>query len=336
LGDKREIIIVRELCHRFVVTENCNLDCPHCFNAEARDRDVMDADLYIKFIRENSHHLGDKRCLIMGGEPTLHPRIIEIIMESTKHYQLVDLFTNGTRLNKIAKHPDIVREHFKDKITYTINGYAFDHVKYEEWRDFNKRLNLHFVITMWGHEEITQKMFKCMEYYPNVKYTISCDTQVDVFDEEVVKNYRKIYIDTLKKIIPELQGRGIEWGTDHSFPICFYTQEMINELNMIDLTNHHFGTTCCTCPKTGLINANWDFQYCNQTRIKLGTVLKEDGSLKTMTELQNEYITPSHKLKTEYIKNLREECRDCKAVSSCRVGCYYNALVEHSSKGRIR
>lgn len=325
---------MRELCHRFVLTENCNLDCPHCFNAEARDREVMDADLYIQFIRENSIHLSDKRCLIMGGEPTLHPRIIEILLESAKHYQIVDVFTNGTRLNKIAKHPDIVREHYKEKITYTINGYAFDPVKFLEYKDFLRRLNLHFVITAWGYKEILQKMLDCMEYYPDIKYTISCDTQVDVFDEETVKEYRKIYVDTLKKIVPELQGRGIEWGTDHSFPVCFYTQEMIDELNMIDLTNHHFLTTCCTCPKTGLINANWDFQYCNQTRIKLGSVLKEDGSLKTMTELQNEYITPAHSFKTECIGNLREECKNCKALDTCRVGCYYNALVAHcNSKG---
>lgn len=328
---------MRELCHRFVVTENCNLNCPHCFNAMARDQGVMDADLYIKFIRENSNHLTDKRCLIMGGEPTLHPRIIDILLESTKHYRLVDLFTNGIKLDEIATNPDVVREHFKEKITYTINGYAFSPKNYEKWRHFNRKLNLHFVITMWGYKEILQKMFDCMSYYPDIKYTISCDTQVDVFDEETVKEYRKIYIDTLKQIVPELNGIGIEWGTDHSFPICFYTQEMINELNLIDLTNFHFNTTCCTCPKTGLINSNWDFQYCNQTRIKLGSVLKENGDLKTMIELQNEYITPSHKFKTECIKNLREECKNCNALDTCRVGCYYNTLVEHSNlKGRLK
>lgn len=298
----------------------------------ARDQEVMDADLYIQFIRENSAHLSDKRCLIMGGEPTLHPRIIEILLESTKHYNIVDLFTNGTKLDEIATHPDIVREHFKDKIVYTINGFAFNPKHYEKWRHFNKRLNLHFVITTWGYKEILQKMLDCMVYYPDIKYIISGDTQVDLFDEETLKSYRKIYIDTFKQIIPELNAKGIEWSKDHSFPVCFYTQEMINELNMIDLTNFHFESTCCTCPKTGLINANWDFQYCNQTRIKLGTVLKEDGTLKNMVDLQNEYITPAHTLKTENIKKLREECRDCGALNVCRVGCFYNSLVEHSKK----
>jgi len=319
--------------HRFVVTENCNLNCPHCFNAMARDCGVMDADLFIEFIEKNSVHLKDKRCLIMGGEPTLHPRIIEMILEATKHYYLVDLFTNGTKLDEIGTNPDIVKEHFKEKLTYTINGFAFSPKKYERWRSFNRRLNLHFVITTWGYEEITQKMLDCMAYYPDIKYTISSDTQVDLFDEESLNNYRKIYIDTIRKVIPELRARGIEWSTDHSFPACFYTEDMMNQLNEIDLPQFQYGNICCSCPNIGLINSNWDFQYCNQTRLILGSVLKENGELKTLEELQNEYITPAHKFKRDCIKNLREECKNCKALDTCRVGCYYNALVEHNSKG---
>jgi len=324
---------VRQLAHRYVLTENCNATCKHCFNAEARDKGVMDADLFIEFVRKNSINLSGVVCKIMGGEPTLHPRIIEIALEASKHYGLVDIFTNGSRLNKITKHPNIIKEHFKDKIGYIINGYVFDLDQYEQYKEFVKQLCLHFVITPWGYKETLQKMYDCMDYQndTDLQYLISCDTQVDLFNQEELNIYRKIWLEFIKEIIPALQNRGIQWATDHKFPACFFTQEMLDELNLVDLGNFHFGVSCCQCPDIGLIDWNWDFWYCNQTRIKLGSVLKESGELKTVVDLMNEYITPSHGFKTECIKNLRTECNDCPAVSSCRVGCYYNTLVKHCS-----
>lgn len=324
---------MRQVTHRYVITENCNENCPHCFNAEARDKGVIDADLFIEFVRKNSANLSSTRCLIMGGEPTLHPRIIEMVLEAAKHYELVDVFTNGSRLNKIAKHPDIIKDHFTDKICYVINGYAFDQVKYEEYKDFVKDLSLHFVITTWGHKEILEKIYDCMKYHDstNLKLVISCDTQVDLFNEEELNNYRKIWLEFIKEIIPVIQSKGIEWQTDHHFPVCFFTQKMIYELNLIDLPNFHFSTSCCQCPDIGLIDWNWDFYYCNQTRIKLGSVLKKSGELKTLIELVNEYVTPAHGFKTECIRNLKEECKNCTALNLCRVGCYYNTLVKHCS-----
>ena len=326
---------MRQLAHRFVLTENCNATCKHCFNAEVRDGAVMDADLFIDFVRKNSEHLGDRRALLMGGEPTMHPRIIDIILESTKHYRVADLFTNGTRLNTIAKHPEIVREHFKEKIIYTINGYVFDPVKYLEWKEFTKAISLHFVITTWGHKETVEKILRCCDDYgPEVKIVISGDTTVDVFDDKMLNEYRKIWMDSIKKIVPSLLAVPMNWQTDHSFPQCFFTQEMLEELNIIGLPNFQHTVSSCTCPHVGLIGANWDLHYCNQTRIKLGSVLDENGDPKSMTQLVNQYVTPAHKIKTESIKKLRKECKDCNALYVCRVGCYYNTLVKHcSSKG---
>jgi radical SAM protein with 4Fe4S-binding SPASM domain len=325
---------VRQLAHRYVLTENCNANCPHCFNAEARDQGVMDADLYFKFIRKNSMHLSNITALLMGGEPTLHPRIIDIIVESAKHYGTVDVFTNGSRLNKISKHPEIVREHFRDKVVYTVNGYVFDPVKFLEYKDFIKTMYLHFVITTWGYKETIQKIFDCMKFHPQVAYTISCDTQIDVFDDVQVKEYRKIWLESIKQIIPRIKAEGIDYRTDHSLPLCFFTGEMLDELNLIGLHNFQFINTCCACPDIGLIDWNWDLYYCNQTRIKLGSVLDEADEPKSLQDLVNEYITPAYSFKTNCISNLREECKNCKSLNMCRVGCYYNTLVKHcNSKG---
>jgi len=323
---------VRQLAHRFVLTENCNATCKHCFNAGERDGAVMDADMFLEFVRKNSDLLGDTRALLMGGEPTMHPRIIEMMLEAAKYYRVADLFTNGTRLHKIAKHPEVIREHFKDKIIYTINGYVFDEAKYLEYKDYTKKISLHFVITTWGHEEIAKKILRCIELGPEaVSIVLSVDTMVDIFDEEMMKDYRKIWLDTLKKIIPSLNGSPISWSTDHRVPYCFFTQEMIDELNLLGLEHFHFEVSACTCASSGLIDTAWDLWYCNQTRIKLGSLIKENNELMRLPEIVNKYITPGHKIKTNCIKNLREKCKNCNALDTCRVGCYYNTLVRHCS-----
>jgi len=293
----------------------------------------MDADIYIEFVRKNSSSFRSSVCKLMGGEPTLHPRIIDIILESAKHYQVVQLFTNGSRLNKIANHPEIVKEVFKGKVCYVINGYAFDQEKFEEYKQFVNALTLHFVITPWGYKETLQKMYDCMKYQGevNLEYVISTDTQVDLFDEEAMNSYRKIWLDFIKEIVPVIQSRGINWKFMVCVPIYTPADEMLNELNSVGLNQLHFGLSCCQCPDIGLIDWNWDFWYCNQTRIKLGTVLKENGEPKTLIELINEYITSAHGVKTKCIENLREDCKNCGALSTCRVGCYYNTLVKHCS-----
>lgn len=321
---------MRQLEHRIVLTENCNASCSHCFNADARDKGVMDADILLDFIRKNSMHLGSFILKVMGGEPTLHPRIIEIMTEAAKHYRQVSLFTNGTLLHKIAKNVDIVREHFKDKVSYIINGYVFDPVKFLEYREYIKDISLHFVITTHGYKETIKKIIDCMKFRPQVQYTISGDTQVDVFDEEVVKEYRKIWLESIKQISTIFTSEGMDWSDDHNFPLCFFTQEMLDELNLIGLENFHYNVTSCSCPHIGLIDWNFDLYYCNQTRIKIGSILDENGTPKSLPEIVN-MITPAYGIKTNCIRNLREECKNCKSLNMCRVGCYYNTLVKHSN-----
>lgn len=326
---------MRQLAHRLVLTENCNASCDHCFNADARNKGIMDADILLEFIRKNSVHLKNTTLKIMGGEPTLHPRIIEVITESSKHYGEVQLFTNGTMLHKIAKDPGVIRDHFNNILLYVINGYVFDPVKFLEYKEFVEIVSLHFVITTHGYKETIKKMIDYIKFRPQVKYVISPDTQVDVFNKQELEEYRKIYMEFIKKVTPILKSEGIHWSTDHNFPLCFFTQEMLDELNLIGLERFHFEVTSCSCLSIGLIDWNFDLYYCNQTRIKLGSILDENGEPKSLPELVN-LITPKYGFKTECIRNLREECKNCKSLNMCRVGCYYNTLVKHSNlKGGV-
>jgi len=314
------------LSHRIVLTERCNLSCAHCFNAEVREDRTMDADILIRFMRENSHNLGTCILKIMGGEPTIHPRMAEVTKEGLMHYGSVGVFTNGTNMEDVVTDPLITKNHFQGRLSYTINGFTFKIDDFYKYQDYIAFLSLHFVIPIDNHEATVRKIEKCMELPTNLTLVLSTNTQLDLFDETIVEKYRKVWTDAITKIVPQARARGIQFRYDHRFPICFYTQEMIE-------TFHKFGVdwifkdtiTCCGEGQLGLIAYNFDIYYCNQTRIKLGSLLDENGNPKSVDEL-HEMIQQAPTLKVEQIKKVSDKCRTCNSLPVCKVGCYYNTL----------
>ncbi len=331
------------LAHRLVLTELCNKDCPHCFNAKFRKTATMDADKLFEFWRLNQGPYLKSQCVkLMGGEPTLHPRIIEIMHEGYKYFGRVDLFTNGSKMLKVASDPINLKYHMLSGLQYIINGYTFDPDGVMEYLDYVGNLILHFVIP-YDREEMYEritKIRKCMDMAPLVQFAISPDTQVNLFDEEQLKEYRDVWLVAIKAVIPDLMARGIGFNYDHVLPMCFYNQEMLDELHKVQVFEknqfidaiHAMKITCCCEVQMGLIQTNFDLHFCNQTDIKIGSILHEDGSPKTMDEI-HKMIFPYSNKKTQCIKAMSPKCRDCAVVASCKMGCYYTTIRnEHYEK----
>lgn len=317
-----------QLAHRIILTELCNKSCSHCFNRDFRTKGEMDVDILFKFIRENAMYLPQLEFKIMGGEPTLHPRFYEVVDEACKHYRLTSLFTNGSTMHKIAKEPMMIKHHFSGRLQYLINGFTFDIDKYPEYEEYVYRISLHCVVPLENVDSFIEKVLMYTERVPNCYIAISPDTQVNLFDDEILEKYRKSWIKSLTSIIPILINRGINFGYDHNFPICFFTQEMIDELHKYNLTNLYNARICCCGEITmGLIDYNFDLYYCNQTRFKIGSMLDTNGNLKSFDEI-NHMLQGMPKVKTDKICEMSDKCKECRALSSCKVGCYYNALCK--------
>lgn len=115
----------------------CNLNCEYCFANEVleEDRKNMTKEDFIWLLnflkRSNTPNIR-----LIGGEPTLHPQFIELILEATskKYTNHVHVFSNGTFNANIGyflmclaskvgvsillnyNHPDIIGEKFNDII----------------------------------------------------------------------------------------------------------------------------------------------------------------------------------------------------------------------------
>jgi radical SAM protein with 4Fe4S-binding SPASM domain len=325
-----------QLAHRIVLTELCNGTCPHCFNAHFRKKAVMDADKLIEFWRINRGELLiGKRVKLMGGEPTLHPRIIDIMHEAFLYFGGVDLFTNGTNMLKITSDPLILKYHLMGNLEYIINGFTFDLEEFKEYSKFLRKISLHFVIPYDKEEmyNLIGKIVKCMEN-PFIHFIISPDTQVNIFDEEILESYRKTWIEAITTIVPRLMNNGLGFNYDHVLPMCFYTQEMLDKLHEVPVHNlnnfvdgiHSLKITCCGDVQMGLILPNFDIYFCNQTRIYIGSLLNDKGNPRSIWDI-TEDIQKFSEVKTERVKELLPKCRECPVVASCKTGCYYTTLL---------
>jgi len=90
------------------ITERCNLGCPVCYaySGKGKDLEFEKISKMMDFFQESEG--GKAEILqISGGEPTLHPRILDIIaLAKEKKFRYVMLNTNGLR---IANEPDFAK-----------------------------------------------------------------------------------------------------------------------------------------------------------------------------------------------------------------------------------
>ncbi|MBL8863000.1 MAG: radical SAM protein [Planctomycetes bacterium] len=93
--------IVPDVPKRVIVepTNACNLKCAYCGNKDMlRPRTNLDLGLYERLL-DQMVELGIPRITLHTvGEPTLHPRIADMVRMATERERIVTISTNGTRL----------------------------------------------------------------------------------------------------------------------------------------------------------------------------------------------------------------------------------------------
>jgi SynChlorMet cassette radical SAM/SPASM protein ScmF len=92
------------------MTTGCNLACRHCWitptfvDGEPSPGDCLDVDLLREAVAE-AKPMGLSQAKLTGGEPTLHPRFVEIADMLTAEGLRLDMETNGTLMDaNLAKH----------------------------------------------------------------------------------------------------------------------------------------------------------------------------------------------------------------------------------------
>lgn len=143
------------------ITERCNYNCLHCFNAKDNNRinSQFEFNDFIKLLDE-AVECGIQCFTITGGEPMVHPRFLDILKEIYKrHMWVFELNTNGSFITQ-----KILDELKKIKCNPLIK-ISFDGMGFHDWLRNHK-----------GAEERTIKAIKlCIKngFKVKIQYNIN-------------------------------------------------------------------------------------------------------------------------------------------------------------------
>ena len=294
---------------RVFLTDKCNAECNNCFNRSLRtDNSFMDIskfELLCKYFSENKV-AGIK---IMGGEPTLHPNFTEMLQIAQSHFDKVSLFSNAINDRICSFRP---REN--DGISYNFRFHHYLSIKkmllnYPGYRSFviiiNKSLDEKQII-----KDITT-LNKSFNGRPIVMLSLDCTS--NIFRD------KKILVSKFEIINQELTNIGISVRIDHALPICFtYGTTVLNPI----------GGALCNTGCAGLIDANFNLFYCNQTHNKLINLFENDKIIPFS-------IVENHLQRIYYQRQLdalNKICINCTIFNTlCNGGCYItNNNITHN------
>lgn len=328
--------------HRLIFTHRCNAKCPHCFNINDRhllqeDQD-MDYDKLEKYLNLNALYISTQVAKIMGGEPTIHHRFIDMMKLVTSKFRSASIFTNGLQssINILTSDAFINDMIMRGQIGLTFNCLTFNDIKWLEYISPNGKLfdgrnhhqiSIHFVVNERNAQFLLNKMKRIVRTYPPqyFKIILSADVGADVFNKENKEKYKSLWIGFLKEA-RAICGSDRKFAWDHAIPLCFFddaTAEAIYTLNNIPVFNK------CTCYDycSGLIDPDFSIWFCNQFRYKVGNVFENPEKPLIFTEI-DQLLRDARPKKTELMRNAFDECKTCPVVDYCKGGCFCNQLLK--------
>jgi len=287
---------------RILFTENCNANCPSCFNAHFRNGRDMPFDMLEKlsvYLTQN----GIKRLKVLGGEPTVHKHYLEAVDIFQKYFQKVYIFTNALN-DKILQTK--LRE--SDGIVYNFSfiNKSFDIRKLKLDEPGSRSFEVQIPSDADAGDIINR--LETVFTLPGAKEKIHISTTMNCMEHIFEK--RGEIIPKWNKVVEYLAEKGIKHGTDHPIPLCFYKN-----------TDMDIKPKSGKCPfhLTGAIDASLNLRFCAQ-HPKVLTNMIEDGELIPFSRmLRHLYYEYENKLCVNYDK----KCFQCTWFNKqCNGGCY--------------
>ncbi len=216
-------------------TNECNLECPHCY--KARGGSTMDRDLLLELPKYLSK-ITDQ-VAVGGGEPLMKPYLLrDFAWECSKHNLICNVTSNGTLMDSLSD----------DALEYILHNIRMVSLSIDEWKVkdiddlkayFNrvKRLNS-LCIEVGSNLLIDKVMFREKVFIHLVSHLFKSGVSrvfalhpknyhlgVDILDHRdwymaLTTLYKHFYVDDLThKILTE----GYDWETP-----CHYAKDMIS------------------------------------------------------------------------------------------------------------
>lgn len=317
------------------ITRNCNLRCSFCYAKEtgyAENEIINYKD--ITEIVDFCDQAKVKYVVLTGGEPTLHPNLIDIVeyIKDKNHEIVPTMTTNGISLanenlcKKLVegglKYIDISLKGSNSKDCYETVGVDCIEKQMKAIRNLSQlpvELTCSMVLTYNNIFTFCDAVEKAYENGARqFSFTFVLDNEDSKYkDAEYLKQNNPFeLIDSFVLQINKLNAiTNGEWWVEYTFPLCFYTEEQLDKLEgRLAAPCHVFFDNSVT------IDVNKNVIPCTmnigETMGRFGKDFVNTKEFSVMTE------DSSYKNIIDGLTELpSEECFNCKLFEQCHGGC---------------
>ena len=298
----------------FFITYECNFHCDYCFvrGFGSRYPTSVSADNFSRLCewlqKKHVYSLG-----ILGGEPTLHPRLVPMLQALNQAGVAPVLFTN-------ALFPDSLRKPLAETVVNFVVNYN-DPAMYTDRQHLLLEENIAALKAMDCNVSFSRNFSKSSMRYDyildgcerhgiqHIRYDISRPNPVYANDYFNLEESREL-THMIVAFVRECEQRGIETGLDCCLPLCFFSAEERDYLRQISMKFSGI------CHPSLDIQSDLSVTYC----IPLQDISAPDvTTFGSESALLGYFADTVRSLRTD---PERTECRDCPLFGkSCQGGC---------------
>lgn len=331
------------------LTRKCNLRCNFCYakRTEYIEDNIIDYD-DLKKVIDFCDEAQVKYIVFTGGEPTLYPRIFDILeyIKNKKHKMQVAIATNGILLKNIefcnklvsygVSYVDISLKGNGEEQCKAIAGVECFESQNQAIQNLSK-LELDYTCSMVLTKENVGTLCESVRNSlsrgaKQFSFTFVIDNEKTEYDEDTYwkNNNPFALIEEFMMQVEELNSITEEWWIEYSFPLCVYTEKQLDilagKLAFPCQIHNENGITFDT--ELNLIPCNMHFED------KIGQLGTDFSSYDEFKKWMKKDIY------RDIIDRLKEypskKCKECDKLEVCYGGCpvtwknfTYKTLQEH-------
>lgn len=302
----------------------CNNNCKWCYakkhlnnGTEMVYNDILN---YVNYLKKQ----GVKKIILIGGEPTIHPEILNIIKTINENNIYVSMATNGRKFSdyNFAKQASLnglksinisIKGYDEDTYMSNTNNFGFEEMinGYKNAIDCGINTSLSYVICDTDHKKFDK-------FWNAVKIHGLNNILFQLYKPSVDDNSNPISIEELadmcKYVYDKIYKDNIDFVFEMSIPLCTLDENMLNHM----IAKKRIITCCHIYKGTGMVfDSNFNILPCNHfmghalnnEKININNVIKfwNSSDPKEFRSLIKKY--PS------------EICSRCKKWYQCGGGC---------------
>ena len=228
-----------------ILTSRCLNNCPYCFARDMLTTKNESSHITLDEFREILAFLKRskfKRIRLLGGEPMLHPNIVEILEMSNNdgEFTNIDVFTSGRFPTPLFSHLYNAKRklevvfNLKEENDYRPQEYQETLSMLRLFVDSGIKLSLSYTIYKTDFNPETH-LHVLKEYgIPSLRWSLASPTSSGSNSYLVIKKHDKIFGEKLGTFLLECAELHVHTHVDCAIPLCVFSSEMRGKLEWVN------------------------------------------------------------------------------------------------------